>query len=161
MIRNTVLGASAVAFLAAGPALAAMEATATTDLNLRAGPGSNYQVQDVITGNDMVMVDGCLEAANWCQVTYNDTTGWAYGDYLTVSPEGGEPMALYPNRQQVEVETVTYNETENATSAAITSGFGAFVGSLIGGPAAVAAGAIAGAATGAEVAPEPETVTYL
>ncbi|MFD1343925.1 DUF1236 domain-containing protein [Litorisediminicola beolgyonensis] len=162
MIRKTnLLTAAALCGLAAAPVSAAMTASATTDLNLRAGPGPQYAVQSVIPAEGAVDVAGCLEAGEWCEVTYDGTSGWAYSAYLT-TPVENEPVVIYQNTDRVKVETVTYdNTTEEAVGAASVGAWGAAVGSLIvGGPAAAAAGAVIGAAVGAESVPE-ETVTYV
>ena len=149
-----------VGVMLAGTAMAQTTASATTDLNLRAGPGPNYAIIDVIGASDTAMVEGCLTDANWCKVDYNGTMGWAYGDYLTV-PVNGEPMVLYPNREIVEVKTVTYDSNDQATAAATIGTMGAIAGSLIvGGPAAIAVGALAGSALGAVSTPDETVVTY-
>ena len=159
--RKALVLTTAAAAIAAGPALAAMEATATTDLNVRSGPGPQYDVVGLIDADAAASVDGCLEAANWCKVSYNGTTGWAYGAYLT-APLGGEPVALQSSPQELEVTTITYEEdNSDGTSAAAVGTMGAVVGSLIGGPAAIAAGAVLGAATGVAVDPNEDTVTYV
>ena len=82
----------------AGAAAAQTMATAGTDLNLRSAPQSTASILGVIANGDEVSVAGCLESANWCQFTYKDQQGWAYGDYLTAQV-GNEPQPLYPNRR--------------------------------------------------------------
>ncbi len=161
MLSKKLVGLSMAGVLMAGTAMAQTTATAWTDLNLRAGPGANYVIQDVIAANDEVTVNGCLAEANWCKVNYNGAEGWAYGDYLTV-PVEGEVVALYPNREVVEVQTVTY-ENENQGEAALTLGaMGAAAGALIvGGPVAVAAGAALGIVGGAAVEPDQTVITYV
>lgn len=148
--------------LAAAPVSAALSASATTDLNLRSGPGPQYDVQSVIPSTAEVDVEGCIAEAEWCEVSYNGTTGWAYSAYLT-TPVEDEPVVLYENRERLEVKTVTYDDTSNAAAGAGMGGaWGAAVGSLIvGGPAAVAAGAVLGAVTGAASNVEETTVTYV
>jgi uncharacterized protein YraI len=155
-----VLGASAVALLTSTSAYAATTAMATTDLNIRSGPGPMFEVVDVIASSDDVMVEGCLEDANWCQVEYNGTEGWAYGAYLTAKVETAEePIVVVEARDQLEVQTVTYQETTGAAAASTTTG--AVLGALIGGPAGAAAGAAIGAGLGIAVEPEPRTITYV
>ncbi|MBE9638164.1 DUF1236 domain-containing protein [Salipiger mangrovisoli] len=148
--------------LAAAPVSAALSASATTDLNLRSGPGPQYAVESVIPSTAEVDVQGCLQDAEWCEVSYQGTSGWAYSAYLT-TPVEDEPVVLYENRERVEVNTVTYDDTSNAAAGAGVGGaWGAAVGSLIvGGPAAVAAGAVLGAVAGAANNVEEKTVTYV
>lgn len=161
MLSKTLTGLSMASILVASSVAAETTATATTDLNLRAGPGSNYVIQGVIPANEDAMVDGCLTEANWCKVTYNGTPGWAYGEYLAV-PVNGEVVALYPNREVVQVATVEYDSTDQANAAMTLGVIGATAGALIvGGPAAIVVGALAGSFTGAAITPDETVVTYV
>lgn len=152
---------STAAVLAAGPALADVNATATTDLNLRAGPGPNYKIVDVIAANDAAVVGGCLENSKWCEVEYNGQTGWAYSEYLT-TPVEGEEIVLYDNYDRVKVRTVTYDSNSQAAAAASLGTVGGVLGSaIVGGPAAIAVGALIGSVAGAAMVPDEQTVTYV
>ncbi len=160
-MSKKVVGLSLAGMMLASTALAETTATASTDLNLRAGPGPNYKIVDVIAANDATMVEGCLAESNWCKVDYNGTAGWAYGDYLTVQ-NNGEVVALYPNREVVEVSTVTYENDDEAEAALTLGAMGAAAGALIvGGPAAIAAGAALGMAGGAAIEPDTTVTTYI
>lgn len=172
MTKRSILALTTAGLLAAAPAFAQVAATAATDLNLRAGPGGDQQVVGVIPSGGEVTVDGCLEAANWCQVTFDGTQGWAYGDYLNAVAEGqaeaAEPVVIYANRDTLQVPTVTVEsvETTAAPAADPGAGAGAIAGAtaaatLIGGPAAIAAGALLGTAAGAALTPESPEVTYV
>lgn len=44
---------------------------------------------------------------SWCRVTLAGTEGWASGDYLTTTVDDA-PVVLYPNRDRVTVESLTY-----------------------------------------------------
>lgn len=161
MSSKKLMGLSMAGILMASSALAQTTATAATDLNLRAGPGANYKILDVIDANADATVEGCLAEANWCKVTYNGTEGWAYGDYLTI-PVEGDIVALYPNRQVVKVNTITYENDDQAEAALTLGAMGAAAGALIvGGPAAIAAGAALGMLGGAAVEPDTTVVTYM
>ena len=162
------LAATASAADPAAPAVTATgaptTATAATDLNLRSAPQSTASVLGVIANGDEVSVTGCLEAANWCQVTYKDQQGWAYGDYLTAQV-GNEPQPLYPNRQEVGVtviETPATNPAE-APNTAVGAAGGAAMGAVVGGPVGALVGAAIGGATGNAATPEPpaEIRTYV
>ncbi|MDT0683753.1 DUF1236 domain-containing protein [Roseicyclus sp. F158] len=159
-LRKT-LALTTAAVLAAGAVSAqAVDATATTDLNFRAGPGPDYEVLGVIGANDTVAINGCVEAANWCEVSYDGTTGWAYGEYLNV-PVGSETVAISTQPETVTVETIEYQDTR-AQSATAGATVGATIGALAGGPiGAVAGGAITGAALGAAADPGPQVLTYV
>ncbi len=158
MFKKSVFGASVAALLAATSAHAATTAMATTDLNVRSGPGPQFEIVDVITSKDDVAVEGCLESANWCKVTYEGNTGWAFGQYLTAMVES-EPVILVENREQVEVGTLTYDTTAATATASGTTA--AIIGGLVAGPAGAIAGAAIGAGLGVAVDPGPQTVTYV
>lgn len=156
MFKKLTLSAAALC-VAATPMLAA-QATATTDLNLRAGPGPEFEVIGVIAGMDQAEVEGCMADGAWCEVTYDGKTGWAHRGYLSGSATEATEVTT--------TRTVTYvkqggNEEAGAAAGAVTGG--AIAGALIGGPAAIAAGVVLGANAGGNAVPEPEvsTVTYV
>ena len=149
------------ALLLAGAAMAQdrMAVTAWTDLNLRAGPGPMYPVVSVIPGQTEVSVGGCLAEQSWCQVTYDGQDGWASGDYLTVV-ENDAPVAIYPNRERLKVQTTTYegDTTGNATAG---GAIGVVAGAIIAGPIGAAIGGALGAASGAAATPDTTVTTYV
>lgn len=148
----------------AGAAAAETAAVAGTDLNLRSGPGVQYDVTGVIAGGDDVTVKGCIEEANWCEVTYGDQEGWAYGDYLAAEV-GEEFQPLYPHRQEVGVtviEAPAVDPARQGQNAMVGTGTGAAMGALIAGPlGAVVGGAIGGTAGSVATEPEPGVITYI
>lgn len=160
--------ASAIALTAAAPVMASsFDATAATDLNIRSGPGPQFDVVGVIDGGDKADVDGCLDAERWCKVSYEGTTGWAYSDYLAVGVKE-QAVALTERPSTVEIETVTYENTEETKddqTAGATAGatVGALTAYAVGGPIGgiVAGGILGGAAGSAAVEPTTETVTYV
>ena len=87
------LGAAAVAGRALKPASAAAQvntARATSDLNLRSGPGTNYRVLRVIPNGGQVQVNGRVQNG-FQDVTYDGTVGWAHNDYLKPLGPGMPP----------------------------------------------------------------------
>ena len=81
--------ATALAFgLTSSAAFAATAGFVTTDLNLRAGPSSSTEVLTTIPANGEVVIDRCLEERNWCEVSYDGATGYAFGDYLVADLDG-------------------------------------------------------------------------
>nr|WP_040484904.1 DUF1236 domain-containing protein [Lutibaculum baratangense] len=143
------IGMSSVSF-------AQTSATATTDLNVRAGPGPEHAVVTVIPGSEQATLNGCLEGSKWCQVDYGGTTGWAYSDYLAI--QGGEQRVVVTERQS-EVPVVTYEGGGGGAAAGAVSG--AVTGALIGGPVGAAIGGAAGASMGAAIDPPTEVRTYV
>jgi len=162
MKTRNLFAASALAIAAAGAASAAVEATATTDLNLRAGPGSQYVVDGVIAAQDTVTLEGCEETSNWCKVAYGDQTGWAFGDYLSVSSGDAQVSVVSPDAN-LQLGPVIYQETSDTTGRSIVAGggVGAAAGALIGGPVGAAAGAAIGGALGGIADPGKQVVTYV
>jgi uncharacterized protein YraI len=91
MFKPIPIGATA-ALLIAGSASAAITASATSDLNLRAGPGPEFAVMHVITGSDAVLIEGCITASQWCLVNHG-AQGWVYAAYLN-APYAGTPVVV-------------------------------------------------------------------
>lgn len=157
-MMKTATFAALAAVAVASSAAAQTEATAWTDLNLRAGPGPLYEVVAVIPAEGMVMVGGCLEAASWCQVTYDGIDGWASGDYLTAMVQTRAP--IYVNREQIAVGTVTYEEASGASTLAGGTA-GVIIGALIAGPVGAAVGGLIGGGAGAMAEPDPQVTSYV
>jgi len=155
MTIKLTLGATVAGMLLVTSAYAETMATAATDLNLRAGPGPTYEILSVIPATQNVTVEGCLEASNWCRVSYDAFHGWASGDYLTAMVEA----PIYSNRERLSVRTVTYDRT---TESALGGGAaGAIAGGLLGGPIGAIIGASIGMGVGAAAAPEERVTTYV
>ncbi len=89
----TLLAAATALATVALPASAATQATATTSLNIRTGPGPEYPVTGAIPQKGQATVTGCIQGSLWCQVTYNGKQGWAYSQYMT-GMATGQPVAV-------------------------------------------------------------------
>ncbi len=160
--------ASAIALTAAVPAFAqSSEAIAATDLNIRSGPGPQYEVLGVIPGGASAAVEGCLSEASWCKVDFDGTAGWSSSDYLAVAVDE-QAVALSTRPATVEVESVTYENTaqtqaDQSAGAAAGATIGALAAYAVGGPIGgiIAGGIVGGAAGSAAVEPTTETVTYI
>lgn len=91
-IRRYVLPLFAAALATAavpGTASAQRPAIVTTEVNMRAGPSTEFPVVDVIPDNDQVAVFGCIEEYEWCDVGWRDTRGWVAGEYLRYRRDTG------------------------------------------------------------------------
>jgi uncharacterized protein YraI len=162
--------AAAAMFVLSGAASAQTAATATTDLNMRSGPGPQHPVIGHIGANAEVTVNGCMEGSKWCTVSFNGMEGWAYSDYLTASVSGS-PVIITGQQAQIGIPVATYDATETGAAAGTLSGAaaGAIGGALIGGPLGAAVGGVAGAtaggltgaAAGAIIDPPAEVRTYV
>ena len=75
-----------LAILAVSGGVAAAQSP-VTNLNMRSGPGTAYQVLGVIPAGAPVAVLGC--DGSWCQVNYAGRIGYANGSYL-----GGQSRAV-------------------------------------------------------------------
>ena len=92
MMKLHITGAmTALSLLAASPALAA-PANATTDLDLRAGPGMDYAVIGVIPAGTTADVEGCLETGTWCRVRLGAESGWANRRHLSGTAGPASPV---------------------------------------------------------------------
>jgi uncharacterized protein YraI len=63
-------------------AFAASLAVATTDLNIRSGPGPEYPVIGAISANGQASIEACIEESRWCKISYRGKLGWAYTQYM-------------------------------------------------------------------------------
>jgi hypothetical protein len=139
-------------------------AATTADLNVRAGPGPEYEVIGLIQANQEVMVNGCLGGSKWCTVDAEPVDGWVYSDYLVAEPSGSA-VVLSEGYADVGVPVVTYDGPDPAGGAAAGAVTGAVAGALIGGPPGAVVGAVAGGAIGgtaaAAIDPPDQVRTYI
>lgn len=78
--RLKALLASGALILSSGAAFAA-SATATTQVNVRSGPGTTYGVVDTLPAGETVNVLGC--GSTWCEISMGaDGTGFVAESYL-------------------------------------------------------------------------------
>lgn len=80
-------------WLAAGllalPALAHAEwAYAAKDINLRAGPATDYPVVARLGAGVTLSVEGCLNDYRWCDVVAGPYRGWVYAGNIVYSYQG-------------------------------------------------------------------------
>ena len=113
-------------------ALAAMQTTALTDLNIRSGPGPEYPVIGLIKAQEPVTMIGCIEGSLWCQITHRGKDGWAYSQYLATQSASGTRVIISDRRPEVVVPSVTYQTT---TGAGIPAG--AVTGAIVAGPTVI------------------------
>ncbi len=156
ILSTSVAAATLLAFTSL--ASAQTSATATTDLNIRSGPGPQYDIVGSIPGEGQVTVAGCLEGSKWCRATYNGTDGWVYSDYL-MADLSGQQVVITERRADVGVPVVTYEAPAGGTAAGAAPGAGA--GARIGGPIGAGVGGVAGAAAGTAIDPPGEVRTYV
>ncbi len=170
MKTHLIASAAALALIAAsGTVFAQTSATASTDLNVRSGPGPQYEVIGFIGASQQATVEGCLEGSLWCQVTFEGGSGWAYSDYLVADYDGAQVVVT--QRPAEALPVVQYEATASTTTGTNTTGggalagatTGAIAGALVAGPVGAVVGGVAGAATGdiAEDVLTPDARTYV
>ncbi len=165
MKRTSVSLAAMAAVLAfAGAASAQTVATATTDLNVRSGPGPQYPVIGLIQAGQSAELNGCLEGSKWCRAIVNGGDGWVYSDYLTSQFSG--TATVVTTRPSGSVPVVTYEQPSGGAGAVAGATTGAVAGALIAGPIGAVAGGVAGAAIGGTAEgiaspPPAEVRTYI
>lgn len=78
-------------FLASVGGAFAYDAAATTTLNVRSGPGTNFRVVGALSRNQIVQVLECNTANTWCRIQDRTLQGWASARYLQPVAGGTTP----------------------------------------------------------------------
>ena len=91
-LRPMLAGAALLAWVAVPSLANAAAGFATTDVNLRAGPGVDYPVVTTIYAGAPVEIHGCLSDWGWCDTSFGGARGWVAGDYL---------QAIYQDRRVI------------------------------------------------------------
>ncbi|WP_274424137.1 SH3 domain-containing protein [Chelativorans sp. YIM 93263] len=82
MLKPTLRIAALAGVLLTPTFAAAVPAVVTTDLNIRTGPGTQYQRMGTIPDGYSLEVESCASGYNWCHVYWRGRTGWVSGNYL-------------------------------------------------------------------------------
>jgi uncharacterized protein YraI len=88
-VAAAALGLTATAALA-------RPAVSETDLNVRAGPGTNFAVVGVLQEGESANVSTC--SGSWCRVNFAGGSGWASANYLSMGGSVGyaaPPAVVY------------------------------------------------------------------
>lgn len=82
-IKRTVLSTAlaSIALLASAAAALATPVAATTGVNVRSGPGTNFNVIDTLSRGENAEAVECVQSG-WCRVEHNGPTGWVYNTFL-------------------------------------------------------------------------------
>jgi uncharacterized protein YraI len=109
MKRKGITLAAAVAGLFALPAAAsALTAVTTEPVPLRAGPAGDFPVVDQIPGGVNVLVNGCVRAYRWCDVSWRDAHGWVRGDDLAYL-ESGRRVSIIEYGPRVSLPIIAFS----------------------------------------------------
>jgi uncharacterized protein YgiM (DUF1202 family) len=165
MQKMFILSAAAAAVLTAGSAYADTIATATRDLNVRAGPGTPNPIVGVIGSGQSVNVIRCLESGRWCTVAFGGGEGWVSSNYLT-SETGSDTVVLSQRSADSGVRVVRRADNGGGGTVALVGAAGGVVaGAIAGGPVGAAiggaAGLVAGGTTGQVIDPPRRVRTYV
>ena len=107
--RSSVAAAAFACALAVPGVASAANAFATGNVNLRAGPSTQYPVVITVAVNAPVDLHGCLSGYTWCDVSYGGTRGWVSGKYLeTVYQEERVLVPAYATRVDVPVISFSF-----------------------------------------------------
>jgi uncharacterized protein YraI len=162
MRKLLILSAATAALISAGSAYADTMATASRDLNVRAGPGTQNPVIGVIGSGQSVNISGCEQSGRWCTVAFDGGEGWVSARYLA----GIEAGQVVVTEQPTGSVRVTRPATPGQATGVVTGGAaGAVTGAVIGGPVGAAvggvAGVIAGGTAGTVLDPPTRVRTYV
>jgi uncharacterized protein YraI len=163
MKPKLLVSAAVAGVLVTSGAAFAATATATTDLNIRAGPGSQYPVIGILGAGQSTEIKGCLQNGRWCSVSTAGEEGWAYSAYLSSELRGRQfVLSERPADSGITIVQPSDGGTEGALVGGTT---GAVGGALIGGPVGAAVGGVAGLAVGGAIGdaaePPPRVRSYI
>lgn len=113
--KRIVLSAAVASLAVIGAAQAQTTAVATTDLNIRSGPGPEHPVIGNMGANRRAAVIGCVEGSLWCQVKFRGIEGWAYSQYMTLNPGNNREVVVIdpPPPPVAAAPSVTYRAPAN------------------------------------------------
>ena len=110
MRRTTPLAVltAAASLAVCGAALAQERARVTSELNMRAGPSTEFPVVDVLPANGRVDVYGCVRGYSWCDVIFRGERGWVSSSFLNFY-RGGTYIAFDRYRTYAEVPIISFS----------------------------------------------------
>jgi uncharacterized protein YraI len=88
--------------------------TATTDLNIRSGPGPEMPVIGLIQARQRAHILGCIEGSLWCQVDFRGQQGWAYSQYMSLQTGDGTKVVREPAHVAA-IPVITYDPPGGVT----------------------------------------------
>ncbi len=87
MKRILSTAALGVSIFATASAFAA-DGYVTGNVNLRAGPDSDYPSVVMLSAGTSVAINGCVDGWSWCDVSAQDNRGWIAGNFLQEEYQG-------------------------------------------------------------------------
>ena len=96
IVSAALLSFALISFALIGSAHAQTTGTATTDLNIRSGPGPEQPVIGLIKARQQARILGCIEGSLWCQVDFRGQIGWSYSQYMSLAAGSGTIVVREP-----------------------------------------------------------------
>ncbi len=81
-MRTIAFSAALVTCTAASAAV--RRAEVTTDLHMRAGPGTRYRIVRTIPDGGDVRLYGCVRGRDWCDIAWHGSRGWVSSHYIDI-----------------------------------------------------------------------------
>jgi PKD repeat protein len=104
-------------------------ATAITDLNIRAGPGTVYPVLGVLRAGQSAEVTGVSADGGWWQIQFSGTAegrGWLTARYVTAQNTGNVPVVQSPPPPATPTPLPTATPTPTSTPVVISDWHGEY-----------------------------------
>lgn len=92
MTKTICAGLATISVAALSASAFAAPASATSALNVRTGPGTNFNVVDTLLPGEVVEVTECV-SNGWCHIDQDGTNGWVSSSYLQAVGSGGGSSA--------------------------------------------------------------------
>lgn len=108
MSSNRLIGVLGTLLIGVSTAASAQNAFTARPLNIHAGPDREYPVVTRLDAGAPLEVNGCLDDWSWCDVSFDDTRGWAYAPGLSYVYQG-DRVALYSYAPGLGIPIVTFS----------------------------------------------------
>ncbi len=124
-MKRQILKMLATGLLLALPAIAnaATNGFATTNVNMRSGPSTRYPAVVVVPAGAPIVIHGCLNNVNWCDVSFARGRGWVSGSYIQAATSSAGSMSIRNiiARSASRRSPSTWIPTGSAITATVTS----------------------------------------
>ena len=98
LAKTLAVALTTLVALAVVPARAQAQQLAyvSKEVNLRAGPSSDYPVVAILGAGVSITVQGCMSDYRWCDVSVGDNRGWLYAGNIVYPYQGASvPLLTY------------------------------------------------------------------
>lgn len=110
-MKRHMFKALAVGILMALPSVAAAATNgfATANVNMRSGPSTRYPAVVVIPAGAPIVINGCLNTVNWCDVSFARGRGWVSGNYIQASYRQNRVYVAPQYYRPLGIPTITFD----------------------------------------------------